>query len=66
VTAEHGNERKTEEGYSVWCPGLPGCCSQGLTETEALDNIKDADEPMIRITQPYLDENGRLHKKPKE
>jgi predicted RNase H-like HicB family nuclease len=33
---------KSEEGYSVWCPGLPGCWSQGETETEALENIKDA------------------------
>lgn len=33
---------KTEEGYAVWCPGLPGCWSQGKTEEEALENIKDA------------------------
>ena len=33
---------KTEEGYAVWCPGLPGCWSQGVTEEEALENIKDA------------------------
>ncbi|MBI3660903.1 type II toxin-antitoxin system HicB family antitoxin [Candidatus Acetothermia bacterium] len=34
--------QKTEEGYAVWCPGLPGCWSQGKTEAEALENIKDA------------------------
>ena len=34
--------KKTEEGYSIWVPGLPGCWSQGETETEALENIKDA------------------------
>ena len=34
--------KKTEDGYSIWCPGLPGCWSQGETETEALENIKDA------------------------
>ena len=33
---------KTDEGYAVWCPGLPGCRSQGATEEEALENIKDA------------------------
>lgn len=33
---------ETEEGYAVWCPGLPGCWSQGETEEEALENIKDA------------------------
>jgi predicted RNase H-like HicB family nuclease len=26
----------------VSCPGLPGCWSQGSTEQEALENIKDA------------------------
>lgn len=36
------NLKKTEEGYSVWVPGLPGCWSQGRTEAEALENIKDA------------------------
>ena len=36
------NIEKTEEGYSVWCPGLPGCWSQGKTEEEALVNIVDA------------------------
>jgi predicted RNase H-like HicB family nuclease len=32
----------TEEGYSVSCPGLPGCWSQGATEEKALENIRDA------------------------
>jgi len=34
--------RRSEEGYSVAVPGLPGCCSQGDTEAEALENIADA------------------------
>lgn len=34
--------QKTDEGYSVSCPGLPGCWSQGATEAEAIDSIKDA------------------------
>ena len=29
-------------GYNVSCPALPGCHSQGETEDEAIDNIKDA------------------------
>jgi predicted RNase H-like HicB family nuclease len=33
---------KTEEGFSVSVPGLPGCWSQGSTEEEALENIQDA------------------------
>ncbi|SPF43105.1 conserved hypothetical protein [Candidatus Sulfopaludibacter sp. SbA4] len=34
--------RQADEGYSVSCPGLPGCWSQGATEQEALENIQDA------------------------
>ena len=34
--------QESEEGFSVSCPGLPGCWSQGETEEEALENIKDA------------------------
>jgi predicted RNase H-like HicB family nuclease len=34
--------RKTDEGYSVSCPGLPGCWSQGDTEQEAIENIRGA------------------------
>jgi predicted RNase H-like HicB family nuclease len=34
--------QKSDEGYSVSCPGLPGCWSQGDTEEEALENIQDA------------------------
>ncbi|MFH1115058.1 MAG: type II toxin-antitoxin system HicB family antitoxin [Pseudomonadota bacterium] len=32
----------SEEGYSVSVPGLPGCWSQGSTEEEAIENIRDA------------------------
>ena len=34
--------RQSEEGFSVSCPGLPGCWSQGATEEEALANIQVA------------------------
>ena len=34
--------KKTEKGYSVSCPGLPGCWSQGSTEHKALENIAEA------------------------
>jgi len=34
--------QKSEEGYSVSCPALPGCWSQGETEDDAIENIKDA------------------------
>ena len=34
--------KQTEEGFSVWVPNLPGCWSQGESEKEAIENIKDA------------------------
>ena len=45
------NIKKTEEGYSVWAPGLPGCWSQGDTEEEALENIKDAIETYLATAE---------------
>jgi len=33
---------KSDDGYSVCCLGLPGCWSQGATEDEAIENIRDA------------------------
>lgn len=33
---------ESEEGIAVSCPALPGCWSQGETETEAVENIRDA------------------------
>ncbi len=29
-------------GFNVSCPALPGCHSQGDTEEEAIENIKEA------------------------
>ena len=49
------NVEKIEEGYAVCCPGLPGCWSQGVTEEEALQNIRDA-------IQAYLDTVEELSK----
>lgn len=39
--------KETDEGFAVWCPGLPGGWSQGKTEEEALENIKDAIETYL-------------------
>jgi predicted RNase H-like HicB family nuclease len=33
---------RSDEGYAVNCPPLPGCWSQGATEEEAIKNIRDA------------------------
>jgi len=45
------NIKKTDEGYAVWCPGLPGCWSQGETEEEALENIKDAIQAYLETVE---------------
>jgi predicted RNase H-like HicB family nuclease len=39
----HVTLNKAEDGWIVAeCPALPGCVSQGRTEQEALENIKEA------------------------
>lgn len=35
-------EQEGDGGYSVLCPALPGCVSQGDSYEEALTNIKEA------------------------
>lgn len=42
---------QSEEGYSVSVPGLPGCWSQGTTESEALENIRDAIKEYIAAVE---------------
>lgn len=39
----------TDEGYSINCPILPGCWSEGKTEVEALENIKDAIQMYLEV-----------------
>jgi predicted RNase H-like HicB family nuclease len=46
---------KTEEGYSVSVPGLPGCWSQGTTEEEALQNIQDAIPEYLAVRDELLE-----------
>ena len=37
------------EGVSVSCPELPGCHSQGDTESEALQNIAEAIQDYLAV-----------------
>jgi len=49
--------RKTEEGFSVSCPGLPGCWSQGDTEEEALANIAEAIKEYLDVAEAMANED---------
>ena len=40
---------KSEEGYAVGCPALPGCWTQGETKVEALDNIRTAIREVLEV-----------------
>ncbi len=46
--------QRTEEGFSVSCPALPGCWSQGDTEQEALDNIRAAISEYLHVVDINL------------
>lgn len=46
--------QKSEEGYGVSCPALPGCWSQGETEEQALENIKDAIEEYLIVLNEQI------------
>lgn len=45
---------KSEYGYDAHVPALPGCHSQGETESEALENIKDAIVTYLEMEQAEL------------
>jgi len=45
---------RSDEGYSVSVPGLPGCWSQGATEAEALENIKHAISEYLAVVDENL------------
>jgi len=46
--------RRSEEGYSVSVPGLPGCWSEGKTEAEALANAQDAIREYLAVRDELL------------
>lgn len=39
---------------SVSVPGLPGCWSQGATEQEAVENIRDAIRDYLSVVEEQL------------
>ncbi len=49
---------KSKYGYDIHVPALPGCVSQGDTEEEALENIKDAIETYLEVKNEKI-QHGR-------
>ncbi len=47
----------SEEGYAVSVPGLPGCWSEGVTEDEALTNIRTAIEEYLSVVDAELEDS---------
>ena len=45
---------KSEEGFSVSVPGLPGCWSQGTTEQEAVESIREAIREYLLVVDDQL------------
>ena len=45
---------RSEEGVSVSVPGLPGCWSQGETEDEAIESIRDAIREYLSVVEEQL------------
>lgn len=44
-------ELEEDEGYSIHCPALPGCSSQGNSIEEALDNVREAIVGVLKVRQ---------------
>lgn len=43
--------QRSDEGIAASVPGLPGCHSQGDTETEALENIRSAIQEYLAVVE---------------
>lgn len=50
-------EREEDGGYSVHCPSLPGCISQGDDRAEAMENIGEA----IRLVLDVLEDDAAVN-----
>jgi len=57
---------ESEKGWAVWCDDLPGCCSQGETREDAIENIKDAIQGYLEVknemaSEPCKEESITIH-----
>ena len=44
-------EPEENDGYSIHCPALPGCSTQGDTREDALTNIREAISGVLKVRQ---------------
>jgi len=47
---------RADEGFTVTCPGLPGCISEGDSEQEALENIRIAISEYLAVVREQTKE----------
>jgi predicted RNase H-like HicB family nuclease len=57
IVLEYDSETKS---YAAYCPELPGCCSAGDTEDEALKNAKEAITLYLEPTQVKLKPDDKV------
>lgn len=57
IVVEYDPETKS---YAAYCPELPGCCSAGDTEKEALDNAKEAIVLYLEPSSKGNEEKGKI------
>ena len=57
VVLEYDPETKS---YAAYCPELPGCCSAGDTEEEALNNVREAIILYLEPTRLDIEPDGRI------
>jgi predicted RNase H-like HicB family nuclease len=58
IVTEYDPETKS---YAAYCPELPGCCSAGDTEEEALENAKEAIFLYLEPTPIQLKHGKKIH-----
>lgn len=46
---------RSEDGVAVSVPGLPGCWSQGQSDDDAIENIKDAIRSYLMVAEDQLE-----------
>ena len=52
-------ESSEEGGFTVYVPSLPGCVSEGESESEALENIREAIEVYLEPVDDDLAGTGK-------